>query len=217
MSFDTRIISVRVAAAALVAMLVVVLDLAPSDVLVLAIVGAVVVIDVLLELVVQQRSAPPLVQPSFSAVSAIPGEPGPVDGWRQAPAPGASAPSVALPLEAEPAPLVQAVEPHDAAPDLPAPSPRPVRAVAPFEAARYVARARGEREVQCPRCGRFDIETRRVGAASAHQCRVCQQSWSWTAGTPWPTTRPIADLRVLGLVSADDASDAERGEQRHGH
>ena len=42
---------------------------------------------------------------------------------------------------------------------------------------------------QCPRCGAFRLDIRRARSAWDFRCEVCENTWSWQPGTPWPPVR----------------------------
>ena len=67
----------------------------------------------------------------------------------------------------------------------PAPSAGAKRAPAPdlstYLASTFIA--------QCPRCGAFRLDIRRARSAWDFRCEVCEYTWSWQPGTPWPPVR----------------------------
>ena len=73
----------------------------------------------------------------------------------------------------------------DSAHPAPAPSAGAKRAPAPdlstYLASTFIA--------QCPRCGAFRLDIRRARRAWDFRCEVCEHTWSWQPGTPWPPVR----------------------------
>jgi cytoskeletal protein RodZ len=73
----------------------------------------------------------------------------------------------------------------DSAQPAPAPSAGAKRAPAPdlstYLASTFIA--------QCPRCGAFRLDIRRARRAWDFRCEVCEHTWSWQPGTPWPPVR----------------------------
>jgi hypothetical protein len=73
----------------------------------------------------------------------------------------------------------------DSAQPAPAPSAGAKRAPAPdlstYLASTFIA--------QCPRCGAFRLDIRRARSAWDFRCEVCENTWSWQPGTPWPPVR----------------------------
>ena len=73
----------------------------------------------------------------------------------------------------------------DSAQGAPAPSAGAKRAPAPdlstYLASTFIA--------QCPRCGAFRLDIRRARSAWDFRCEVCEHTWSWRPGTPWPPVR----------------------------
>ena len=69
----------------------------------------------------------------------------------------------------------------------PAPSAGAKRAPAPdlstYLASTFIA--------QCPRCGAFRLDIKRASSAWDFRCEVCQHTWIWQPGTPWPPVRVI--------------------------
>ena len=73
----------------------------------------------------------------------------------------------------------------DSAHPAPMPSAGAKRAPAPdlstYLASTFIA--------QCPRCGAFRLDIRRARSAWDFRCEVCEHTWSWQPGTPWPPVR----------------------------
>ena len=73
----------------------------------------------------------------------------------------------------------------DSAQPAPAPSAGAKRAPAPdlstYLASTFIA--------QCPRCGAFRLDIRQARSAWDFRCEVCENTWSWQPGTPWPPVR----------------------------
>ena len=73
----------------------------------------------------------------------------------------------------------------DSAQGAPAPSAGAKRAPAPdlstYLASSFIA--------QCPRCGAFRLDIRRGRSVWDFRCDVCEHTWSWQPGTPWPPVR----------------------------
>ena len=73
----------------------------------------------------------------------------------------------------------------DSAQPAPAPSAGARRVPAPdlstYLASTFIA--------QCPRCGAFRLDIRRARSAWDFRCEVCENTWSWQPGTPWPPVR----------------------------
>ncbi len=225
MSVDTRVISVRLIGASLAGIVVVVVDRAPTALLVGLIVVVAIAVDLLVERLWTSRRALVGGPGGRMSGSAISGE-----AWRQAPAPDPlrTAPVVTMPgipMPETSVPEIAHLEVRDSErtiPDPPrAPEPAaatpqpPVATPQTIDSRDYIVREWRQRELQCPRCGRFDIESQQVGSASAHQCRRCHHSWSWMAGAPWPTTLHVADLRPRRQAKGDDdGRDDEIGTSR---
>ena len=73
----------------------------------------------------------------------------------------------------------------DSAQPAPAPSAGAKRAPAPdlstYLGSTFIA--------QCPRCGAFRLDIRRGRSVWDFRCDVCEHTWSWQPGTPWPPVR----------------------------
>ncbi|HTQ95034.1 MAG TPA: hypothetical protein VMK84_36625 [Streptosporangiaceae bacterium] len=73
----------------------------------------------------------------------------------------------------------------DSAGPPPAPSAGARRAPAPdlstYLASTFIA--------QCPRCGAFRLDIRQARSAWNFRCEVCENTWTWRPGTPWPPVR----------------------------
>jgi hypothetical protein len=139
------------------------------------------------------RAAPPPesyppdpVAPATPAPSAAgPGNPGP-DGLNRGGAPAVNETVVQLLPLTPPGTAGPADAPWwDSAQGKPAPSAGAKRAPAPdlstYLGSTFIA--------QCPRCGAFRLDIRRARSAWDFRCEVCEYTWSWQPGTPWPPVR----------------------------
>ena len=139
------------------------------------------------------RAAPPPesyppnpVAPATPApASAGPGNPGP-DGLNRGGAPAVNETVVQLLPLTPPGTAGPADAPWwDSAQGAPAPSAGAKRAPAPdlstYLGSTFIA--------QCPRCGAFRLDIRRARSAWDFRCEVCEHTWSWQPGTPWPPVR----------------------------
>ena len=117
--------------------------------------------------------------------SAGPGNPGP-DGLNRGGAPAVNETVVQLMPLTPPGSAGPADAPWwDSAQGKPAPSAGAKRAPAPdlstYLGSTFIA--------QCPRCGAFRLDIRRTRSAWDFRCEVCEYTWSWQPGTPWPPVR----------------------------
>jgi hypothetical protein len=143
-----------------------------------------------------RRAAPPPesyppdpVAPVTAAVTApapVPGGPGAAEGLNHGGAPAVNETVVQLLPLTPPGTEGPADTPWwDSAQPAPAPSAGAKRAPAPdlstYLASTFIA--------QCPRCGAFRLDIRRARSAWDFRCEVCENTWSWQPGTPWPPVR----------------------------
>ena len=136
------------------------------------------------------RAAPPSesyppdpVAPAPSAAGS--GNPGP-DGLNRGGAPAVNETVVQLLPLTPPGTAGPAEAPWwDSAQGKPAPSAGAKRVPAPdlstYLGSTFIA--------QCPRCGAFRLDIRRPRSAWDFRCEVCEYTWSWQPGTPWPPVR----------------------------
>jgi len=131
------------------------------------------------------RSAPP--PESYPPDPVAPAAPAPVpDGLNRGGPPAVNETVVQLLPLTPPGTAGPADAPWwDSAHPAPAPSAGAKRAPAPdlstYLASTFIA--------QCPRCGAFRLDIRRARRAWDFRCEVCEHTWSWQPGTPWPPVR----------------------------
>jgi hypothetical protein len=143
-----------------------------------------------------RRAAPPPesypadpVAPVTAPVTApapVPAGPGAADGLNHGGAPAVNETVVQLLPLTPPGTGGPADAPWwDSAQPAPAPSAGAKRAPAPdlstYLASTFIA--------QCPRCGAFRLDIRQARSAWDFRCEVCENTWSWQPGTPWPPVR----------------------------
>jgi hypothetical protein len=140
----------------------------------------------------ERRAAPPPesyppdpVAPVTAQIPA-PAEPDAADGVNRGGAPAVNETVVQLLPLTPPGTAGQADAPWwDSAQPAPAPSAGAKRTPAPdlstYLGSTFIA--------QCPRCGAFRLDIRRGRSAWDFRCDVCEHTWSWQPGTPWPPVR----------------------------
>jgi hypothetical protein len=133
-----------------------------------------------------RRAAPPPEAYPPDPVAPVPVGPGAADGLNRGGAPAVNETVVQLLPLTPPGTEDPADAPWwDSAQPAPAPSAGAKRAPAPdlstYLASTFIA--------QCPRCGAFRLDIRRARSAWDFRCEVCENTWSWQPGTPWPPVR----------------------------
>ena len=132
------------------------------------------------------ESYPPAPVAPVTAQIPAPADPDAADGLNRGGAPAVNETVVQLLPLTPPGTAGQADAPWwDSAQPAPAPSPGAKRAPAPdlstYLGSTFIA--------QCPRCGAFRLDIRRGRSVWDFRCDVCEHTWSWQPGTPWPPVR----------------------------
>jgi hypothetical protein len=68
--------------------------------------------------------------------------------------------------------------------------------------------------LQCPRCGDFGVSAHAQQPHFEFDCQQCGHSWSWTDGTPWPTTLVMPRL-ALAQFGGRSTTTSERSQVAH--
>jgi ribosomal protein L37AE/L43A len=68
----------------------------------------------------------------------------------------------------------------------------------PVPITQFLSQDRRADDLQCPRCGRFDVDVE-LGKRWSLDCRACGHTWTWQPGTPWPDVTVVADLTRIEL------------------
>jgi len=136
-----------------------------------------------------RRAAPPPEPDPVAPVTAqrpVPADPDAADGLNRGAAPAVNETVVQLLPLTPPGTAGPADAPWwDSGQPAPAPSAGAKRAPAPdlstYLGSTFIA--------QCPRCGAFRLDIRRGRSTWDFRCDVCEHTWSWQPGTPWPPVR----------------------------